>query len=351
VVGIIGLVLIQGARVIGTRVVCEISGQIAALTGDGEGGCGGGETPARTAKGPAGGAGGAEPTQPTGQDGSSGGNPLRGAPRGGTRGTTSRGRRGLRARGADGLRYSAGSSRNGRPSGASTRYRARAARKRLQGVIRGRRIDTSRYRRKAYCKRYRCSRPTKTQYAMPNYQRRRGGKLRVSLFIKQKEVRPLGTLPILVQGDGRGFDRRFDSLRTRVTFVFDFKADKLTVLVNPSCSRGRVVRDGCSSPKKGKVTVEARGGNGAQSYNVEYKLRDSRIPAPDLSGHIEVSMSRDARGHRNIGLILFNEAYPSVEAYYDPPGPKGPRTVCQSRESNQASDLGGPRELRCKSET
>ena len=123
---------------------------------------------------------------------------------------------------------------------------ARALHARRHGTLPGRRIDTSNYQRDIYKRLYEGKKPLKYQFKIPNLQGRRGGKLRVGLFIN--ECKPAG----LGEGDCRGFDSEFHSARTRVTFVFDFKSDVLTVLINPSCST-EPVRGGCSGPLTPKL--------------------------------------------------------------------------------------------------
>lgn len=56
----------------------------------------------------------------------------------------------------------------------------------------------------------------------------------------------------------------------------------------------------------------------------------------------------DSRGRRQIALNWSNDAYPSLEAYYEPGGKnKSPRTVCRSREES-IDDLAGAARTRCR---
>lgn len=329
VVSVITLVLIESASGIGERFVCEVRAQISSLADGGGGSCG----DARRARHGSG-------TTGAVRDRASDERPAPAPPHFGSRRLTTRS--------AAATRSAAGSGR-----------RARAARRRLNGVIKGRKIDTSNYRRKDYCNRYRCRQPSKTQYPMPNFQGRRDGKLRINLFIKQGQVRPGGVAPVVLEGDDRGFDKNFDALRTRVAFVFDFKTDKLTVLVNPSCSKGTsVIKDGCSSPNKDNKVTVAAGPNGRgdrDPYSVDYSLKNSRTgvplignPAPAIDGRIAIRPIRDSRGRRRLKVTIYNDGYPSIEGYYDPPDRGGPREVCQSSEGS-ASDLAGATSKRCDS--
>lgn len=116
-----------------------------------------------------------------------------------------------------------------------------------------------------------------------------------------------------------------------------------------------MIKDGCSSPKDNKVTVAA-GANGKGDrapYSVDYSLKNSRtgLPvvgnkAPAIDGRISITPVRDRNGRRRLRVTIDNDGYPSIEGYYDPPGPKGPRTVCRSSEGN-AIELAGATSTRC----
>jgi hypothetical protein len=231
------------------------------------------------------------------------------------------------------------------------------------GTLPGRRIDTSDYQRDIYRKYYEGKKPLKYQFKIPDIAGRRGGKLRVGMFISECKPARFG------QGDCRGFDSRFHSARTRVTFVFDFESDVLTVLINPSCSR-EPIRGGCSDPLTPDLGPEDKGTIGGQlgsgqlnvfsgasgtgdraELGVGYALKNSRfIPktaSPAIDGLITLNSYKDAGGRERIAVNWTNDSYPSLEAYYEPPGrDKTPQTICQSGEES-IDDLVGAARTRC----
>ena len=220
--------------------------------------------------------------------------------------------------------------RSARSSRASTRARTPSSRRRIRPAkpIKGRIVNTDSYKKnQRYCKLYKCKQPLKMRWKLPKI-RGASGKLRISLFIKGDSACPIPE--VCLKGDDRGFDKRFDSARTRVTFVLDFKRRTLTLLDNPSCSKGKLIADGCSSPRRPKrLKVTTAGPN--EPLKIDYAFQNSRLPKkvnPSIDGVLKIF--RDANGH--LALKINNDNYPSIEAYYDPRGRKPPRAICRNSQ-------------------
>lgn len=140
------------------------------------------------------------------------------------------------------------------------------------------------------------------------------GRVRIGFFIAEAEAR-LPLVPILGDGDGRGFDPRMGPKDNRIYIEIDFGNGRGFVQSNESC------RDRAETNCTPALPIEGRFKSRVSSnsaVSIKFAIGNSRADAP-VVGRLKISADLDVvpiRGGRGCVFGVVSR-FPSSEAYYD----------------------------------